>query len=310
MTGAGSAVSLCFSKEKSIQGDLVDEDSDGTPGRWSFGRDPTLNDLSLDRALARARDATSAEAVESIAGKLDGAVEIEAAVTDLQTHVHDIVFNDNGAGFVPGRPAFSRIFTGVDYLDGTVDRELRGCIPLNYTSSYDEDTETVTYSLQLGYATEPDNPTSIDPANVTTPSTGSTAAFHGFSLSLDGVEISKLSSCELSISDIARYHYGASSEPTDATIASPTVELSATATFTSGSEDRLQLTYGGTSASSPQDRMDSVSGEVDVANASGSVANYSLPQVKINDQSWENVVATDDTQDSITAHVNGGIQVA
>lgn len=310
MTGAGSATTLAFGKENSFLGDLVDSDSDGTPEYWGFGRNATLSELNLDRQLARLDDAVSAEAVESIAGKLDGAVGIEAtAAAETHTHVHDIVF-PGGTGFSPGRPPFSRVFTGVQHLDGTVDRELRGCIPIEYTVSFDEDTETVTYSLTLGYATEPDNPSSIDQSNVTTPSAGSTAAFHGFTLSLDGAAVAKLSTCELSISNIARYHYGPNTEPIDATIAAPEVELSATATFTSGSQDRQKLTYGGTAATSPQDRMDSVNGEVDVQGPNGSIANYTLPRVKLNDQAWENVITEEDTQDSITAHVNGGIQVA
>jgi hypothetical protein len=310
MTGAGSATQLVFGKEQTFKGSLVDSDADGTPEYWSFGRDPTITELDLQRQLARMRDATSAEASESIAGKLDGAVGIEAAVTDLQGDIHDIVFNDNGTGFVPGQPAFSRVFTGVSHLDGSVNRELRGCIPLEYSLSYDEDTETVTYSLSLGYATEPDTPSSIDPANITTPSTGETAAFHGFSLSLDSAVVQKLSTCELSISNIARYHYGASSEPVDATIAAPEVELTATAIFTSGSEDRLSLAYGGITASSPEPRLDAVSGEVDVTTPAGSAAKYTLPRVKLDSASWENVISEEDTQDSITAHVNGGIEVA
>ncbi|MEE6210854.1 hypothetical protein U3A55_11915 [Salarchaeum sp. III] len=309
MTGAGSATTLAFGKEQEFLGSLVDEDSDGTPGYWAFGRNATLTELDLDRQLARLRDATSAEAVESIAGKIDGGVAVEAAVAaETHSHVHDIIF-PGGTGFSPGRPPFSRVFTGVNHLDGSVDRELRGCIPLEYSVSFDEDTETVTYSLILGYATEPDTPTSIDQADVTTPSTGSTAAFHGFTLTLDGADVTKLSTCELTISNIARYHYGASAEPVDATIAAPEAELSATATFTSGSKDRLDLTYGGASATSIQDRMDSVSGSIDAQGPSGSIAAYTLPRVKLNDQSWENVISEEDTTDSITAHVNGGIEV-
>jgi len=309
MTGAGSSTQLIFAKEQTMGGSLVDEDGDGNPDYWSFGLNPSLTELDLNRQLARLRDATSAEAVESIAGKLDGAVGVEATITDLHSHVHDIIFPDNGQGFTPGRPPFSRIFTGVQHLDGSVNRELRSCIPLEYSVSYDENTETVTYSLNLGYATEPDNPASVDPSSITTASTGETAAFHGFSLSLDGVKVSKLSACELSISDIARYHYGASAEPVDATVAAPESELDMAATFSSGSADRLELAYGGSGAASPQDRLDSVSGKIDITGPNGSLATYTLPRVKPDSVSWESVVATEDTQDNLTAHVNGGVEV-
>jgi len=311
MTGAGSATQLVFGKEQSVLGALGDSDSDGDPEYWAFGRDPSVTELDLDRQLARLRDGMSAEAVESIAGKIDGAVGIEAAVSaDVHADVHDIIFNDDGTGFTPGRPAFSRIFTGVHHLDGTVNRELRGCIPLEYTLSYDEDTETVNYTLNMGYADEPESPASIDSGNITEPSTGTTAAFHGFSLTVDGAAVEKLSTAELSITNIARYHHGNSTTPVDATIADPTVELTTDATFTSQSEDRLNLTYGGANASSIQDRMDAVTGEAGVAGASGDITTYTLPRLKPNNQSWENVLNTDDTSDSTTYHVNGGIQVA
>jgi hypothetical protein len=307
MPGAGSATRAAFAKETSFLGDLEDG-GDGTTDYWAFGRDPTFTELNLDRQLARLRDATSAEAVESIAGKLDGAVGIEAAVTDVQPDVHDIVFV-NGTEFLPGRPPFSRIFTGVQHLDGTVNRELRGCIPLEYTVSYDEDSETVTYSLSMGYATEPDDPSPIDASNITQPTTGETAAFHGFSFTLDGASVSKLSTCEVSVTNIARYHYGPNSEPIDATIAAPETEITANATFTSGSKDRLQLAYGGTSATSPQDRLDAVTADISISGPSGELASYEFDRVKPNNQSWNNVIAPDDTADSTTFHANGGIIV-
>lgn len=309
MTGAGSATTLAFGKENSFMGDLATGGDGGGVSHWGFGRNATLSELNLDRQLARLQDAVSAEAAESIAGKVDGAVSIEAtAAAETHSHVHDIIFPD-GTALSPGRPPFSRVFTGVQHLDGSVDRELQGCIPLEYSLSFDEDTETVTYSLSLGYANEPDDPSSIDQSAVTTPSPGSTAAFHGFTLTLDETDVTKLSTCELSISNIARYHYGASVTPVDATIAAPEVELSATATFTSGSKDRLELAYGGSGASGIQDRMDSVSGAIDAQGPSGSIAGYTLPRVKLNDQTWENVIGEEDTADSITGHVNGGIEV-
>jgi hypothetical protein len=309
MTGAGSATTLAFGKEQSFKGNLVDSDSDSNPDYWAFGRNPTIEELDLQRQLTRLRDATSAEAVESLAQNLEGAVSIQAVVSaDVHNDVHDIVFNDNGTEFTPGRSASARVFTGINYMDGTTDRELIGCIPLDYTISYEEG-DVVTYSLTMGYANEPGTPTSIDPANVTQVTDGSSVAGHGFSLSIDGGNVALLQSAELSISDIARYQWGAAPVAEDAVIANPTTELQTEAIYTGPS--RTQLAYGAPGATGPQDTMDSVTGEVEIATSGGSVATYSLPNLKPDSHSWNAVIdAESDTTDDTTFHVNGGITVA
>jgi hypothetical protein len=315
MTGAGSVSHFCFAKEQptadgeDLPGDLVDSDSDGTPEYYGWGRNATIADLTLNRQADRLNDPTEVESVESTPGKLEGTLTVEGTVSDLQTHLHDIIFSD-GSGFTSGQPPLSRVFLGVSHIDGSVGRELRGCVPQEYSLSFDDDTSTVTYSLTLGFAMEPDTPSTIDPSNITTASTGETAPFHGFSFSLDSATVSKLSTCELTISNISRYHYGPNQEPVDATIAKPEVEVSATAIFTSGSADRLELAYGGSGASSLQSDLSSVNGEIDVQGPSGSLASYTLPSVALNEQSWENVISEEDTTDSVTGHVNGGIEVA
>lgn len=309
MTGAGSVSHFCFAQETLASGNDLPGTLADTPTYYGLGRNAEITDLTLNRQAEHLTDPTEVESVESVPGPLDGEITVEGAVTDIHTNIHDIIF-PTGSAFTNGQPPFSRVFLGVSHLDGTVNRELQGCIPKEYSLSYDEETATVNYSLTLGFATEPDNPTSIDPANITTASSGATAGFHGFSFSLDAATVQKLSSCELTISNIADWHRGPNHEPVDAAIRRPEVEVSASAIFTSGSEDRLQLTYGGSSASSPTTDMSSVSGEIDVQGPSGSLATYTLPSVALTEQSWEDVISEDDTMDSVTGHVNGGIQVA
>lgn len=76
MTGAGSA-ELAFAKEQSFMGSLVDSDGDGTPEYYEPGRDPVIQDLSIEWALARQRQPDSVWSAQSVAENLEGAFGVE-----------------------------------------------------------------------------------------------------------------------------------------------------------------------------------------------------------------------------------------
>ncbi|MDF9748361.1 hypothetical protein [Natrinema salsiterrestre] len=308
MTGAGAAT-VAFGKEQTFMGDLVDGDSDGNPDYWKFGRNPSVTDLELDRGLSNMTEGDSAEYVESIAGNLEGAFGIEATVSsDVHGDVEDLVFNDGGTGFTPGRAASGRVFTGIDYLDGTAERELIGCIPLDYSVSYEQGDE-FTYSLSMGYADEKLN-TSITPSSINTVSDGTSATFHGITLQIDGTTVAKLQSAELSISNISRFQRGADHVAVDAVLARPEMELTVDATIAGPS--RTELAYGSAGATETAARMDSVTGSLEAAVDGTPVSTYNFAKLKPSTNSWNDVITDGDTDttDSTTFNVTGGVTVA
>lgn len=302
MTGAGSA-ELAAVHEDSL-GTLP-----GSPTYWEFGRDPSLSDAELSNTLARLRTPRNEEAVESLKQNLEGAVEVEAVISsDVQGEVHTLVFNDGGSGFTSGRLNSATIYAGVDYLDGTAERQLTGCIPLEYSVTYEQGSPC-TFTATMGYQTETLN-TSITPSSITTVSDGTSVAHHGASLTVDSVTLSKLQSATLSISNIGRYQRGPSAEPVDAVLAAPETTLDFEAIITG--PDRLEIAYGAADATEPQDQMSAVSGSFAFADGgSTTAADYTLSQIKPDTYTWNALVdAEEDTTESISAHVNGGISVS
>ncbi|NHN40539.1 hypothetical protein G9C85_02655 [Halorubellus sp. JP-L1] len=307
MTGAGSA-SLAFALEQSFLGDLRDEDSDGNTDYYKFGRNPQLDELDLDRQLERLVEDGVVESVDSIAGKVDGAVGVTAVVSkDTFGEVLDWVFNDGGTAFTDGLAQTGRIFAGVDYIGGTCERELEGVTPVDFEIAYDDENNTVTYSVSFLYADE-SNDSTIDPTSITGPTDGNDVPFHGFSLDIDGTTVSKLSTTTLSISNISRYQWGASEIAEEAVMARPESTLDATAIFSGPS--RLELAYGGSGSSSPQASMSSVTGTVTLSVGGSDVATFSLPKLKPATYSWSDLIGEADLTDPTTFHVNGGVSVS
>lgn len=307
MTGAGSAT-VAFGHEQSLMGSLVDSNADGTPEYYKFGRNASITELDLSNTLERMREGDSVEAVTSVAQNLDGAVAIEAVVSkDVHAEVEKLVFNDAGAGFKTGLASSAKIFAGVDYIGGTCERALAGCIPLEYSVDYEQD-GMVTYTLKMAYADESKN-TSITPSSITGPSNGNDVPFHGFALTVDGASVAKLQSASLSIQNIARYHWGNQRTPIDAVIANPEATLDAEATFDGPST--LELAYGSSGSSTTQSSVAGISGSIDLSVGGTAVSTYSFSQLKPDSYSWDNLISADeDLTESTTFHVNGGISVS
>ncbi|MGQ3723520.1 hypothetical protein [Natrialba aegyptia] len=306
---SGGAATVAFGKEQTFTGDLVDSDSDGTPEYWKFGRDASINNLELERALSNLTEGDQAEYVESVAGNLEGAFEVEAVISsDVHGDVEELVFNDAGSGFTPGRAASGRVYVGLDYLDGTAERELVGCVPMGYSVSYEQG-EPVSYTLTMAYADE-NLGTTITPSSINTVSDGTSAMFHGVTLDIDGTSVAKLQSAELSISNISRFQWGADHVAVDAVLARPETELNVDAIITGPS--RTELAYGSAGATTTAARMNSVAGSLDVAVGGTSVSTYSLSKLKPNTNSWNDVITDGDTDvtDSTTFNVTGQTAVA
>jgi len=310
MTGAGSAT-LAFGKESSFLGSVTDDDSSGNPSYYSFGRNPTVQNLSLDNQLQRMREAGTIESVESVKQGFEGAFAVQAVVNAATfDQVEKVVFNDSGSGFTTGRAQPAEVLAGVEHLANTGTntkiRALKGVIPTDFEISYQEG-GMVTYTLTCIYADEQDG---SSPTDLTTPTGGDDAAFHDFSLDIDGTTVSKLQSATLSFSTLYKFHRGASSPtPVDAVLASPETSLNSEAIYEGA--DRLELAYGSAGVTTPQDRLSGVSATADITVDGTAVSTYNLSSIKPATYDWNSLLEGEtDTTDPVSWHVNGGVSVA
>jgi|GEM_PF-2491566 len=305
MTGAGSPT-VAVVKEDGFR------TLPGTPSYFLPGRNITFDEISLGNALQRMRSPTNEEAVDSIATNLEGALSASWVVSqDTHTNVRDLVFNDGGTGFTSGLANTSRWYLGLNYSTGgavaTVERELEGVIPLDYSIQYTQG-GVIRASMTMGYAAE-GNATSITPGTISGPTDGGDVPFHGANFSIDTSAQTKLQSATLSFSNLYRYHDGASRYPVDAVLAAPEVSLEATSTFSE--TDQLELAYGSSGATSTEDSLTNVAGEVSFDVDGSTVATYTLPKMKCDTHNWNSLVdAESDAAEQTSWHANGGISVA
>lgn len=299
MTGAGSG-ELVACGEQSFMGSLV-TDGGGDPDLFAMGRDPTLDSVDLDNALRRFRQEGAAWTVESVKGNFEGAISISAVVSeDVHTKVEDQLVLNGSDTIVPGVSTSGRVFAGVDYPGGTAEEEYFGCIPLDYEINYQQG-EDVRYTLQLAYAKQESDP-STDLSLATRVSGGTSVAWHGVDLQIDGTTVEDLQSATLSLSGLARFQYGLDSVPNRGVTADPNASLDVEATFTD--ESRLDLAKGGQDTTS--DTLSSVSGTLTLTPPSGqTLRTYSLTSLKPASHSWQSLIGSEDTTDATTFHVNG-----
>lgn len=299
MTGAGSASPLVFAHEGEFANSVVGGDP---PDLFGFGKDHELTDLSLENQLETLREGDEVWATESVKQNFEGAVGISATIsTDVHPEVEKIVFNDGGTNITSGLSSSARIYTGVNYPSGTAERELYGCIPTEYAIEYEQG-GMLTYSLSMLYADEQPDPT-VDLTGATRASEDTALPWHAMTLNLDGVQVEDLQSMTLSLSELARFQYGDSPTPNRGVIAAPSASLEIEATFTSPS--RMEIARGNATGSLPDD-VAGVPGTIEIADpADGTLSTYNLENVAPDSYTWNQVVGTDDTTDSLTANVTG-----
>jgi len=300
MTGAGTA-EMAFAKEDSFLGSLV-----GTPDYFEPGRDPTVQELSLERALARQRKPGSVWSVQSVAENLEGAFGVQFTLDDgQQSHVHDIVFNGTSpVTLVPGLAATSRWYLGLDYYAGgaqaTVERVAKGCAPLDYTVEYQQGGQ-IRISITFVYADEEYN-TTIMPSSISE-ATGSSGQWHGMDLSIGGTTQVKEQSATLSLSNISRLQRGSEAIAVEAVTGPVEATLDLTAIFSE--TDQLELAYGGSGQTSTSATMDDVAGSITLSAGGAQVVDYQLAQLKPDSYAWENLINGEDTTESVTFNVDG-----
>jgi len=301
MTGAGSGTLVACS-ESSFMGPLADTDGDGNPDLFKLGRNPTITELSLSNQLQEMREGDAAWSVDSVKQNFEGSIALEGVVSaDVLTQIEEDLVLNAADTIEPGLSTSGRIFAGVDYPTGQATEEYLGCIPLEYAINYEQGSN-VTYSLTLAYADQKPDPTT-DLTTATPVTDGSTVAFHGFDLSIDGTTVSDLQSATLSLSDLSRFQRGADPTPNRGVTAAPSATLDVDATFVEPT--RLDLARGATD-SAPPDTLDSVAGAITLTPPSGNVLRtYNLDSLKPDSHSWTEIVSTEDASDQTTFNISG-----
>lgn len=310
MPGAGSGT-LLFGIESSFKGSVKNTDY------YHFGRNPTVDEISLERELQRLREAGVIEDVESVSQQIEGAVNVSATINGgVHDNVETVVFNDSGTGFTTGEATSAQVLVGAEYLDGggtsTKLRDLKGAIPTQYQVSYNQG-QPVRYSLNMLFADEADG-SEPAAADITSPSSGQDAMFHSFDFSADSTSITKLQSCTLTLSNLYRYHRGNQMTPIAAVLAAPELTCTATAIWDDPT-DQLEYAYGSSGATAPEDSMTGQSLTVDIDDKTGTdVTQYGLSGAKPNTESWSDVIESEnDTTEEVewfVANGSGGISVS
>jgi hypothetical protein len=307
MTGAGSATAAFVKSDGFLS-------IPGTPTYYRPGRDVSIDDVSLDRALQRLREEDKAEAVDSLSTGLEGALSASWVVSaDTHADVRDIIFNDGGGGFTPGQTALSRWYLGVDYLSdsstqATAERVLKGVHPLSYELTY-ESNGIIRANATFGFADEEFN-TSVTPGSITGPTDGNDLPFHAAEFSVNSSVQTKLNSATLSVENISRpLPPDDSPVASDAILAAPETTLQLDAVYSD--DNQLELAYGSADSTSTQDLVDNVTGQLALDIDGTSVATYTLPKLKSAEYAWSALAdAETDTAEQSTWHVNGGVSIA
>lgn len=280
------------------------------------GRDITVENLELGRVLQRLREPATAEAVNALAGNLEGAFSVSYGMSsDRHGDIRDIVFNSGGTGFTTGQAAISKWFIGTKHLDTsqseqTIERELSSCIPLEYAITYQQGTNDVRETLTMGYADEQRN-TSRTASSVQGVTSGNEVAQFGTTLTIDNATVSRLQSCTLRFSNLYRYLRDEDPYPVEAVLANPTVTLETNAII--HTDDFLQYAYNGTTtATSPDDRLTNISNTDLAFDVGGTVlVRYNLNQLKADTTNWNAIADPDtDTNEDLRWVVTGSTSIA
>jgi hypothetical protein len=192
-------------------------------------------------------------------------------------------------------------YTGVDYLTGTAERVLKGVVLTDASVQWGQG-DNVTVSVTGVYGDESLN-TSITPSSIS--DAGNPCPFHQASFSIDGVTQTKEQSATLTFSPLARLQRGSDRQPVDAVLGPVDPTLTVEAIFTE--DDQLELAYGSSGATSPQDAVGGVSASATFGDTTGStVLDYTLSGVTPASYSWSDLVNPDtDLTEPITFQING-----
>ena len=280
------------------------DDYMGSPTDTTYkvpGKNLRVDDISIENALQRMNALEDVEALEYVEGNFEGALGVSFTPTMPWFHNHVLGDEPNAGGeasapysytWTPttGRVQSSRWYVGVDYLDGTAERELLGAVfpQLSVTCRQGEPVEV---SLTGFFGDEKTN-TSLTPGSKTGP--GKTPLiFHSGSLSIPSSNTyTKMGEATLDINTGARPQRGWDRHPLDAVMGNveTTLDMSKIITGTSN----LELAYGSSGSTSPQTSVTGQDGGLKFTTPGDASLEYQFAGVRADTYNWQNIAASDD----------------
>jgi len=292
----------------------------GSPSMSEYlipGKNPSVEDLTLQNALARMQIPSDPETLESVAQRFEGAIGLSFVVTNAWwlNHVYGAPPTDGGESAEPytytwaprtGRAQSSRWYIGVDHLDGTSERTIKGAVFPQMELQFSEG-DPVRATL-TGFYGDEEGSTSLTPGSLTGKSV-STIVFHGASLEIpNSTTIMKPQEATLELQTGARAQRAWQRKPVDAVVGrmEPSLSLSKVITGTS----QRSLAYGNSTAPS-----DTVSGaDTGTLRAEGSGSNALEAQmtgVTPDQYNWQQLAnLNEDSLEDIQYNVDGLTMVA
>lgn len=298
MTTAGSAT-IAYAVEDGFM------NLGGDPAWIRPGENLEVANVSLENALQRSRRPDDPTPTGSREGNLEGALSVSFEMTD--TNFHDLVFADGGTA-LPSEAMFAPTATwyvSADVLPGKEERFLAGAAVESASISYSQG-EMINVDLTITYADEPEvggsHGTAPAAGDIQHPDKDEIAAWHGFDLTIDGVEVVDLQSWSLELSGLSRHRRGQSRVASDAVVGAIEPSMSVTAIL----EDDTQrsLAYGSSTAVEPLDEIEETTATATITNPNGQLAEYTLDGVQPNSFDFSDLVSPDtDTTDPTNYHV-------
>jgi len=281
MTGAGAG-SVAYAPE--VNGYLAG--TGDTPTYYEPGTNVQVETAELSQNLLEILAPGDVEAQKFLAQNLDGQLSVSWVMNTDE--FHRLIFNDNYTGFTSGRVNSAEWYLGVDYHNGTTERQIKGWAPGSAQAVYNGPTETVRVTVTGGYGDEEKNET-LTPG--TLESGSNEVPGHGASLTINGVEISKLQSATLAFENISRLQPGASRHPVDAVAGNVQTNLEMTSIY--DGPEQYELALGGEGATEVQDDVDEVPASLAFDVAGSEVASYDIAGLAPDTYDWSDLVNND-----------------
>lgn len=269
----------------------------GTPTDTTYkatGTDQQLEDLTIENALQRLRN-FSTEAKKSIETTFEGAISVTGTITEdtcwLLNHVFGSPPAQSGAGpyqyawdVSTLRPQSARFYTGLDYLNGFAERELKGvCFP-QFELENPQD-GPATFTATGFFADEALNTTATPGSEPTT--TSDPFVFHGGNLDFNGTTQKLMNSATLSIQTGLRGIRGWERKFSDARVGAEEHTLQPTKII--DSTDLLTTSYGNSTApATSANGVASVPATLVLGNGSETLT-VDMPRVTPNSLSWDQI---------------------
>lgn len=288
MTGAGSG-SVAYALEDDYLGGPGDN-----PTYYEPGTNVQVETAELSRNLLEILAPGDVEAQKLLAQNLGGQLDVSWVMNS--DDFHRLLFNDNSTGFGSNPAVSAEWYLGVDYYEGTTERQLKGWAPGTAQAAYNGPTETVRVTLSGAYGDEEKN-TDVTPG--TLESGSDEVPGHGASLTINGVPLTKLQTATLSFENIARLQPGPSPHPVDAVPGNVSTSLDMTNIYTG--PEQYELALGSSGATEFEDTIEEVEAELAFDVDGSEVASYTIAGVAPETYDWQDLVTNDpDMTESIT----------